>query len=98
MVVWRGATTNGLFSTCNGCGEPRESAAPSTDAGYVEKTVSDAQPRSAEELEDVAARLLALARGKRGGHGAVAAAPTAGGSSSEESDDEGAPAPVAHTR
>ena len=97
MVVWRcscGGTTNELLSTCNRCGAPRESA-PSADAGYVERTVSDAQPRSAEELRDVAARLLALAEEKEGGLGEAAAAPTAGGSSSEESDDEGAPAPVA---
>ena len=106
MVVWPcglcGSTTNELLSTCNGCGAPRESAAPSAapsaDDGYVEKTVSDAQPRSAEELREVAARLLALAEEKEGGAAptpAPAAAPTAGGSSSEESDDEGAPAPVA---
>ena len=97
MVVWRcscGGTTNELLSTCNRCGAPRESA-PSADAGYVERTVSDAQPRSAEELRDVAARLLRLAEEKEGGHGEAAAPPTAGGSSSEESDDEGAPAPVA---
>ncbi len=102
MVVWRcscGATTNVYFSTCGRCHAPRESVAPSAD-GYVEKTVSDAQPRSAEELREVAARLLALAEEKEGGSGdavapAPAAAPTAGGSSSDESDDEGAPAPVA---
>jgi hypothetical protein len=99
MVVWRcscGGTTNELLSTCNRCHAPRESA-PSAD-GYVERTVSEAQPRSAEELRDVAARLLALAEEKEGGAAptpAPAAAPTAGGSSSEESDDEGAPAPVA---
>ena len=101
MVWWRcrscGDTTNELLSTCNGCGAPRESVAPSAD-GYVERTVSEAQPRSAEELRDVAARLLALAEEKEGGAAptpAPAAAPTAGGSSSEESDDDAAPAPVA---
>jgi hypothetical protein len=101
-MYWRCAscqtTTNEFFSTCNKCGAPRESAAPSTDDGYVERTVSDAQPRSAEELRDVAARLLALAEEKEGGAAptpAPAAAPTAGGSSSEESDDDAAPAPVA---
>ena len=98
MVVWRcscGGTTNELLSTCNRCHAPRESA-PSAD-GYVERTVSEAQPRSAEELRDVAARLLALAEEKEGGAAptpAPAAAPTAGGSSSEESEDEGAPAPA----
>ena len=99
MVDWWccgscGTTTNEYFSTCNRCHAPRESA-PSAD-GYVERTVSEAQPRSAEELRDVAARLLALAEEKEGGAAptpAPAAAPTAGGSSSEESDDEGAPAP-----
>ena len=103
MVVWwrceaAEGTTNELFSTCNRCGAPRESVAPSAADGYVERTVSEAQPRSAEELRDVAARLLALAEEKEGGAAptpAPAAAPTAGGSSSEESDDEGAPAPVA---
>ena len=98
-MYWRCAscqgTTNTFFQTCNKCGAPREPAAPSVEAGYVEKTLSDAQPRSAEELRDVAARLLRLAEEKEGGHGEAAAPPTAGGSSSEESDDEGAPAPVA---
>ena len=98
-MYWRCAscqtTTNDFFQTCNKCGAPREPAAPSVEAGYVEKTLSDAQPRSAEELRDVAARLLRLAEEKEGGHGEAAAPPTAGGSSSEESDDEGAPAPVA---
>ena len=100
-MYWRCAscqgTTNNLLQTCNNCGAPREFAAPSSD-GYVENTVSDAQPRSAEELREVAARLLALAEEKERGTAptpAPAAAPTAGGSSSEESDDEGAPAPVA---
>ena len=105
-MYWRcgscGATTNELLSTCNDCGAPREPVAPSLDAGYVERTVSEAQPRSAEELREVAARLLALAEEKEGGSGdavapAPAAAPTAGGSSSDESDDEAAPAPVAAT-
>ena len=101
-MYWRCAscqtTTNIFFQTCNKCGAPREPAAPSAEAGYVERTVSDAQPRSAEELREVAARLLALAEEKEGGAAptpAPAAAPTAGGSSSEESDDEIAPAPVA---
>ena len=98
-MYWRCAscqgTTNILLQTCNDCGAPRESVAPSAADDYVEKTVSEARPRSAEELEDVAERLLALAREKRGDPSAVAAPPTAGGSSSEESDDEGAPAPVA---
>ena len=101
-MYWRCAscqgTTNTFFQTCNKCGAPREPAAPSAEAGYVERTVSDAQPRSAEELRDVAARLLRLAEEKEGGAApapAPAAAPTAGGSSSEESDDEIAPAPVA---
>ena len=100
MVAWScscGGTTNEYFSTCNRCGAARESTATSAD-GYVERTVSEAQPRSAEELRVVAARLLALAEEKEGGTAptpAPAAAPTAGGSSSEESDDEGAPAPVA---
>ena len=101
MVDWWccgscGTTTNEYFSTCNRCHAPRESA-PSAD-GYVERTVSEAQPRSAEELRDVAARLLALAEEKEGGAAptpAPAAAQTAGGSSSEESDDDAAPAPVA---
>ena len=90
-MYWRCAscqtTTNDFFQTCNKCGAPREPAAPSVEAGYVEKTLSDAQPRSAEELRDVAARLLRLAEEKEGGHGEAAAPPTAGGSSSEESDD-----------
>jgi len=97
-MYWRCAscqgTTNNLLQTCNNCGAPREFAAPSSD-GYVENTVSDAQPRSAEELREVAARLLRLAEEKEGGAApAPAAAPTAGGSSSEESEDEGAPAPA----
>ena len=87
MVVWWccgscGATTNDYFSTCNKCGAPRESA-PSADDSYVERTVSEAQPRSAEELREVAARLLALAEEKEGGAApmpAPAAAPTTGGS------------------
>ena len=103
-MYWRCAscqgTTNTFFQTCNKCGAPREPAAPSAEAGYVERTVSDAQPRSAEELREVAARLLALAEEEEGGPGEAAApvpaeAPTAGGSSSDESDDEAAPAPVA---
>ena len=97
-MYWRCAscqtTTNDFFQTCNKCGAPREFAAPSSD-GYVENTVLDAQPRSAEELREVAARLLRLAEEKEGGAAPVpAAAPTAGGSSSEESEDEGAPAPA----
>ena len=102
-MYWRCAscqtTTNDFFQTCNKCGAPREPAAPSAEAGYVERTVSDAQPRSAEELREVAARLLALAEEKEGGPGEAAApvpaAPTAGGSSSDESDDDAAAAPVA---
>ena len=85
-MYWRCAscqgTTNTFFQTCNKCGAPREPAAPSAEAGYVERTVSDAQPRSAEELREVAARLLALAEEKEGGPGEAAApvpaAPTAG--------------------
>ena len=91
MVWWRcrscGDTTNELLSTCNGCGAPRESVAPSADAGYVERTVSEAQPRSAEELRDVAARLLALAEEKEGGAAplpAPAASPPRGRSLSPE--------------
>ena len=102
-MYWRCAscqgTTNNLLHTCNNCGAPREFAAPSSD-GYIENTMSDAQPRSAEELREVAARLLRLAEEKEGGAApapAPAAAPTAGGSSSDESDDEAAPAPVAAT-
>ena len=87
-MYWRCAscqgTTNDFFQTCNKCGAPREPAAPSAEAGYVERTVSEAQPRSAEELREVAARLLALAEEKEGGSGdAVAPAPAAAQTTSQ---------------
>lgn len=72
------STNNNFFSTCGNCDAAREPAAtpslddevaatPRADDDYVEKTVRDAQQRSAGELRTVIARLSALAAGKEGG-------------------------------
>ena len=69
------STNNNFFSTCGNCDAAREPAAtpslddevaatPRADDDYVEKTVRDAQQRSAGELRTVIARLSALAAGK----------------------------------